>query len=278
MYDLHIHTKASDGVYSAEEIIDNAIKIGLEGIAITDHDTVDGLSVAKDYLKKLKTTLKFVPGIELNTDYKDVEVHILGYFIDYYHQPLLDKLIEIKQSRYERAAKMVERLHNIGLIISFEDVKRMAEGGVIARPHIAQALMDKGYVFSVKEAFNKYISKGRPGYVPRYKFSPDEAISLIKESGGIAVLAHPGLIKNGNIVEEIIKMGIEGIEVYYPQHHPILIDNYLKICNENGLLVTGGSDFHGIGAGDSHGRLGSTGINQILFKKLQDFHIIKKNS
>lgn len=272
MYDLHIHTIASDGILSPEEVIDTSINMGLSGIAITDHDTVASLKIAEDYLKDMKNNFKFIPGIELNTDYKNSEVHILGYFIDYNNQPLLDKLIDLRNSRYKRAEKMIEKLRSMGFLIDFQMVKKLSGNDLIGRPHIAQALVDKGYVFSVKEAFDKYISKGRPAYIPRYKFSPNEAINLIKKAGGIAVLAHPGLIKNNLIVKEIIEMGIEGIEVYYPEHHPIQIDNYLKICEEKNLLITGGSDFHGIGSGDNRSRLGCAGINWELFNRLVEYH------
>lgn len=276
MYDLHIHTKASDGILSPEEVIDNSINMGLAGISITDHDTVASLKVAENYLKEIKTNLKFIPGIELNTDYKNSEVHILGYFIDYSNPSLLNKLIELRNSRYLRAEKMIERLRSMGFIIDFQMVTKIAGNDLIGRPHIAQALVDKGYVFSVKEAFDKYISKGRPAYIPRYKFLPSEAIDLIKNAGGIAVLAHPGLIKDNLIVEEILEMGIEGIEVYYPEHHPIQIDNYLKICREKNLLITGGSDFHGIGSGDNSSRLGCTGINEELFTRLIEYYKKRK--
>lgn len=272
MYDLHIHTTASDGILSPEEVIDKSINMGLRGISITDHDTVDGLETAEKYLAEINTNLKFIPGIELNTDYKNSEVHILGYFIDYYDKLLLNKLIELKNSRYDRAEKMISKLRSMGFIIDIQLVEKIAGSDIIGRPHIAQALVDKGYVFSVKEAFDKYISKGRPAYVPRYKFLPEEAINLIKNAGGIAVLAHPGLIKNNDIVEEILEMGIEGIEVYYPEHHPIQVGNYLKICRERNLLITGGSDFHGIGSGDSRSRLGCAGINEELFTRLFEYH------
>lgn len=276
MYDLHIHTKASDGILSAPEIIDYAVRIGLRGIAITDHDTVNGLEMAANYIRETNAVLKFIPGIELNTDYNDAEVHILGYFIDYYNQPMLARLVELRQSRLERAEKMIEKLHNMGLVINFEMVRKLAQGDLIGRPHIAQALVERGYVFSIKEAFDKYISKGRPAYVPRYKFLPAEAIEIIYKAGGIAVLAHPGLIKNNNIVNEIVALGIEGIEVYYPEHNPIQIDYYLKLCKDKDLLITGGSDFHGIGSVDSRSRLGCAGIDEEHFLKLYN-HKIQKN-
>lgn len=272
MYDLHIHTKASDGILSATEVIDYAMHINLKGIAITDHDTVNSLEVATRYIQEFNIPLEFVPGIELNTDYNDAEVHILGYFIDFSYQPMLDRLVELRQSRHERAEKMIEKLHNMGLVINLDMVQRLAEGDLIGRPHIARALVEKGYVFSVKEAFDKYISKGRPAYVPRYKFLPAEAMDIIRNAGGISILAHPGLIKNNYIIHEIISLGVEGLEVYYPEHSQAQIDYYLKLCKEKGLLITGGSDFHGMGSTESRSRLGCAGIDAEHFTRLYNKH------
>ncbi len=276
MYDLHVHTTASDGVLSPEEVIDIAMKNRLKGIAITDHDTVTGLTIAESYVKKHKNTFEFVPGIEINTDYKDNEVHILGYFIDYNNKEFLTKLNKLKNARYERAIKMIDKLRNMGLILEFATVQKLASGGLIARPHIGQALVNKGYVFSVKEAFEKYLARGKPAYVPRAKYPPQEAINLIKKVGGVAVLAHPGLIKDKGIINEVIQMGIEGLEVLYPEHSPKEIDDFLGICQKNKLLVTGGSDFHGIGDDTTRNRLGCMGIDEKRFNKLLDYSV-KKN-
>ncbi|WP_296863765.1 PHP domain-containing protein [Thermosyntropha sp.] len=272
MYDLHVHSTASDGILTPEEIIDKAINIGLEGIAITDHDTVDGLASAEKYNMENKNDLWFITGIELNTEYEEDEVHILGYFIDYNNESLVKRLVEIRQERFERARKMVDKLRNMGFNISFERVKRLAQGDLIGRPHIAQALAEVGYVFSIKEAFDKYIGKGRPGYIPRYKFEPEEAIALINGAGGIAVLAHPGLIKDQKKIMDIIAMGVEGLEVYYPEHSENQIASYLNLCKLKGLLITGGSDFHGTGSGEDKGKMGCTGIEKDLVLKLKEFH------
>lgn len=276
MYDLHVHTTASDGVFSPEEVIDIAMENELKGIAITDHDTITGLIVAEKYAKEHKKTLAFVPGIEINTDYKDNEVHILGYFIDYNNKELLTKLKKLKKARYERAIKMIDKLRNMGLILDFATVQKLASGGLIARPHIGQALVNKGYVFSVREAFEKYLARGKPAYVPRAKYPPQEAINLIKKAGGVAVLAHPGLIRDRDIINEVIQMGIEGLEVFYPEHTPKEIGGFLEICQKNKLLVTGGSDFHGIGYDTTRNRLGCMGIDEERFAKLLDYHV-KKN-
>lgn len=269
LYDLHIHTTASDGIYSPTEVIQSAVKIGLAGIAITDHDTVDGLE--EGIASSRKENIEFIPGIEMNTEFQDREVHILGYFIDYHDEHLLSKLVEIRQARYDRALRMVSKLRNMGININFEQVKKLAQGDLIGRPHIAQAMVDRGAVFSIKEAFDKYIGRNRPAYVPRYKFTPDEAISLINRSQGLSVLAHPGLIKDDEIVLSVVDMGIKGIEVYYPEHSAEQIREYLNISSRYSLLVTGGSDFHGIGNVESRNRLGCAGIGKDLMQKVYNY-------
>ncbi len=276
MYDLHIHTTASDGVFSPKEVINMAVETGLQGIAITDHDTVGGIAAAVKYVNELQEPFEFVPGIEINTDYKSNDVHILGYFIDYKNKSFLNELTKLRELRYARALEIIDKLANMGLLIDLMTVQNYAAGGLIARPHIAQALIAKGYVLTIKEAFDKYLSRGKPAYVPRAKFLPIEAIELIKMVGGIAVLAHPGLIEDKNIIQEVVQMGIEGIEVYYPEHSVGEIDNYLQICREENLLITGGSDFHGTGNVESRNRLGYAGINESHFTKLLDYSV-KRN-
>lgn len=272
MYDLHLHSNASDGALSPKSVIEKAMEIGLKGVAITDHDTVDGLPEAVLYNEKNKENFLFIPGIELNTEYGSDEVHILGYFIDYNNELLKKRLLEIREERFERAKKMVDKLRSMGLSINFDKVKKLARGDLIGRPHVALALAEEGYVFSIKEAFDKYIGKGRPGYVPRYKFEPEEALQLINKAGGITVLAHPGLIKEQKKVMEIIEMGVEGLEVYYPEHSDNQIKTYLYLSESKGLLVTGGSDFHGTGSGEDKGKMGCAGIDDYLMAKLKDFH------
>lgn len=270
-YDLHIHTTASDGILSPQKVINSAREMGLMGIAITDHDTVGGVA-SLDYNNKSFWGIEVIPGIELNTEHGDSEVHILGYFIDIFHPGLADRLEEIKNARYDRARKMTAKLKNMGLGIDFLEVEKLARGDLIGRPHIAQALAAKRYVFSIREAFEKYIGKGRPAYVPRYKFDPQEAISLVKNAGGITVLAHPGLIKNSHYIYQLIEMGIEGLEVYYPEHNQQYIKRLKKLSSKYNLVMTGGSDFHGSGSGGTRDRLGCTGISRDLMEKILVLH------
>lgn len=271
LYDLHIHTSASDGLLSPVEVISQARDIGLPGLAITDHDTVDGLEEARCFMEENSPALDFIPGIEMNTELAEKEIHILGYFIDYHNRLLLKRLQEIKEARLERARKMIMRLANMGFNIDMEQVERIARGDLIARPHIAQVLMENAYVSSVKEAFDKYIGKGCPAYVNRYKFLPTEAIELIKGAGGIAVLAHPGLIRDDSFVVTIISLGIEGIEVFYPEHNHGQVLKYSQLSRENRLLITGGSDFHGYNQDENRGRIGSCGVNPEIMRNIFDY-------
>lgn len=270
MYDLHVHSTASDGTLSPEELIKEAISLGLSGIAITDHDTTDGLEIAEEFIKNHMINLEFIPGIEMNTEMGENEVHILGYYIDYNNQSLQERLRDIRSQRQQRAQKMVNKLCELGLKIDYEDVKSLATD-LVARPHIAMAMVNAGYVDNIKEAFNKYIGKGQSAYVNRYKFTPNEAINMIKQAGGIAVLAHPGLIADQNLIPNIIDMGIKGLEVYYPEHDNEQTENYLNLARNHGLLITGGSDFHGFNSSESRAQLGSAGINQVLMSKLNTF-------
>lgn len=275
-YDLHVHTTASDGTLSPEEVLRRAARVGLKGIAITDHDTVGGLKPAREFLLSNPLPLELIPGIELNTEVGSSEVHILGYFIDDSNQALLTRLNHIRESRRERAMKMVEKLANLGFDISYERVDSLAGGDLIGRPHIARALIEKGYVSSIKEAFQRYIGQGRPAYVQRYKFLPEEAVELIRAAGGLSFLAHPGLIAEPKWIGRVIAYGINGLEVYYPEHHPDQMRSYLDLVREHGLLVCGGSDFHGEGASEGRERLACAGINQEIYYKIRSTYLDKK--
>jgi aspartate aminotransferase len=242
--DLHIHTTASDGMLAPHEVVAWAAKKKLKAIAVTDHDTIKGIQPALEISGSYD--IEIIPGIELSALHQEDEIHILGYFIDYQKDWLKKKLEDMYQSRYVRAVKMVEKLQEVGLEISLEQVKSIAESGTIGRPHIARALMEKGYISCLKEAFDRYIGKNGPAYVERYRITCKEAIDMIHRLGGVPVMAHPGLIKNKECIDEILDMGIEGMEVYHTKHDEETIrSSYLK-ANGRGLLITGGSDCHGI--------------------------------
>jgi predicted metal-dependent phosphoesterase TrpH len=242
--DLHIHTTSSDGLLSPEEVVRWAKVKRLTAVGITDHDTVNGISPAVE--ASLKYEVEVVPGIELSTLYDEEEIHILGYYIDYKADWFLQILEKIQNSRYQRASKIVEKLNGIGVNITMKQVEEIADIGAIGRPHIARAMIHRGYINNVKEAFQSYIGKGCPAYVERYKLSSLEAIDIIRKLGGISVLAHPGLIKSKAHIGNIVGLGIDGIEVYHSKHDDETIRNMLAVASSRRLLITGGSDCHGV--------------------------------
>ncbi len=245
--DLHIHTTASDGRLSPTGIITAAMEAGLSHIAITDHDTVDGLLELKNSGVTVPSTLSVIAGIELSSDLPEWEVHILGYNIDIHNQKLQNQLQLLIAHRHERTQQMIHKLHDLGYFITYQQVVKLAEKATaIGRPHIGKALVEQGYFLTVSEAFTQLIGKNGPAYVPHYKLTPSQVIALITEANGIPVLAHPGLIKNDEIVMDMILFGIQGLEVYHPTHSEEEIKKYLTMANNHKLLITGGSDFHGI--------------------------------
>lgn len=242
--DLHIHTTASDGQLTPEEAVKWASIKRLSAIGITDHDTVKGIQAAIEAGEKRQ--VEIVPGIELSTIYDNEEIHILGYYIDYQEKWFLDEIENIQKSRYNRASGMIKKLNALGIDITLEQVERIADDGIIGRPHIARAMIEKGYIETIKDAFNDYIGKDGPAYVERYKLSSEEAIRMINRLGGIPVLAHPGLIKNKALIGKVLVLGIKGIEAYHSKHNDEDIRQALQIAKSRNLIVTGGSDCHGI--------------------------------
>jgi len=246
--DLHIHTTASDGRKTPEEVILEACKYGLSHIAITDHDTVEALlHLYKNDNILGNNTLTVIPGIEFSTDLPAYEVHILGYYINIFSTRLHKELKIITADRLKRLKNMIAKLNNLGFSITYEDVLRIAgEASAIGRPYVARALVEKGYFANVTEVFNKLIFKNGPAFVPHYKLKPEQAIELIIDAGGVPILAHPGLIGNDEIVFNMIAKGIRGIEAYHPTHSNEQTQKYIRMANDYGLAITGGSDFHGI--------------------------------
>ncbi|KUO75309.1 MAG: hypothetical protein APF77_12965 [Clostridia bacterium BRH_c25] len=265
--DLHIHTTASDGLMSPDEVVRWASVKRLAAIGITDHDTVNGIGPAVEASPKYG--VEVVPGIELSTLYAEEEIHILGYYIDYKADWFLDILKKIQNSRYERADRIVNKLNGLGVNITLEQVRDIAEAGAIGRPHIARAMINEGYINNIKEAFKGYIGKDCPAYVERYKLNCSEAIGIIKKLGGISVLAHPGLIKNKINIGRIIELGIDGIEVYHSKHDDETIRNALSIANSRKLLITGGSDCHGMKL-NNEPIIGNCSVDYKYVQKLKD--------
>ena len=244
--DLHIHSTASDGRYSPAEIIRMAVSAGLTIIALADHDTVDGLAHALETAKEFPE-LTVIPAVELSTDTSSGEVHVLGYFIDYTDQDFKNSLERMRNSRVIRAEKMVAKLRELGCYIEWERLKELAGNGAVGRAHIAQALLEKGYISSFKEAFTKYIGHDCPAYVGRDKLTPVEAVQLVLKASGLPVLAHPFTSLNPEaMAKELKAVGLVGIEVYYAGYLPTEINTLLNMAQKYDLIPTGGTDYHGI--------------------------------
>ncbi len=244
--DLHIHSSVSDGRFSPAEVVRKAVEAGMAVIALADHDSVDGVAPALEAARN-SPWLKVIPCVEISTDVPQAEVHILGYFIDYTNQELLATLEKMRDSRLKRAQGMIAKLANLGLTIEWERVKEIAGDGSIGRPHIAQALLEKGYIASIKEAFTKYIGRGGPAYVEREKMSPAEAVGLILRANGLPVLAHPLFINELEaMVVELKASGLVGLEAYYANFTAEQVNGLVSLADKYGLIVTGGSDYHGL--------------------------------
>jgi predicted metal-dependent phosphoesterase TrpH len=245
--DLHIHTTASDGRLSPEEVVRVAAEQGLSVIAITDHDSLAGIEPAL-LAAKAVPSLRVIPGLEINTDIPDSEIHILGYFIDYQDKELKQALEKLRNSREARALKMITRLGELGIDIEWNRVLELAGGASVGRPHVAQAMLERGYISSFREAFTKYIGRLGPAYVERERLSPQEAVKLVANARGLPVLAHPADIDN---VEELVVnlkgVGLVGLEAYYDGYDQKLIDSLVHLAIKYRLITSGGSDFHGFG-------------------------------
>lgn len=243
--DLHTHSTASDGKLTPAELVNRAMMTELDGIALTDHDTVAGL----DEAIRTGTTAGFavIPGIELTTDYGDEEVHILGYGIDRNRPRLLEKLDKILISRLERAEGMLKRLERAGVHLTMEQIRVFATGEFVGRPHIYRAMKAQGIIGEdpQRKAFQHYLGTHGLAYLPHREIESLEAIELIRDAGGLPVLAHPGRMGRADFIRRLVEHGLAGLEVYYPSHTPAQIRQFAKLAKEFELIMTGGSDFHG---------------------------------
>ena len=264
--DLHIHTTASDGSWTPKEVVEQAKKLGLTAIAITDHDTMDG--VERAIQRGAELGVEVIPGVELNTDYDDHEVHVLGYYLDFTNPSLQKELAELRDARVNRMRLMVEKLATVGVQISYDRVREIAGEGAIGRPHLARAIMEAGYASEWEEIFQKLIGRGCPAYVPRTKLTPTDAVKLILEVGGVPVLAHPGLNDLDEIIPDLIKAGLQGMEIYHYDHTDADIEHYEEMAQQYGLFFTGGSDCHGPGV-KSGARLGQVMLPDELLRPLK---------
>ncbi len=240
--DLHMHTNYSDGIYSPEELIVKVKDAGVDLISITDHDTVDGIEESIEIGKH--HGIEVIPGLEISSDIRDREVHILGYFIDPNNFELGEYLKFFRAERIKRAARITEKLNALGLSLSLDDVMDVAKNSAVGRPHIAKALVNKRLVSNYFEAFSKYIGNNCPAYERKVHVSPRSAFKIISDAGGLSFIAHPGNLPD-TIMIELIEAGLDGIEVVHPSHLPYQVKHYRGIVNEYFLLESGGSDFHG---------------------------------
>jgi 3',5'-nucleoside bisphosphate phosphatase len=246
--DLHIHTTASDGAMTPTQIVRMAADAGLAAVAITDHDTVDGIDEALAAGEAAGVVV--VPGVEISAiQGHNTEVHVLGYFIDHHAPALLAQLDILRNARMLRGKKMVERLNAAGVPVTFERVSEIAQGGAIGRPHVARALVEIGAVSAIDAAFGRYLQEGGPGYVARYKVSPSEAVALILEAGGVACCAHVAKLNRDELLIAMMREGMRAIEVRHPDHGPAGTRYYERFAAKHDLIPTGGSDAHCIEGG-----------------------------
>ena len=247
MIDLHIHTTASDGEFSPTEIVNKALSMGLTHIAIADHDTVNGLDEAISYGKDKNITI--IPGVELNAKVDLGQMHILGYYIDYTNKEFIDIMKVFENDRNERNALLIKQFKEIGIDISIDEVKKYAIGSVVGKPHFARVLIEKGYINDVQEGFDKYFDVEPFKIIKRRSFEPEKIIKIIKNAGGIAVLAHPQSLKldENSLRKKIIELksyGLDGLECYHSKQTYNEMKLFKKIAEDNDLIITLGSDYH----------------------------------
>jgi predicted metal-dependent phosphoesterase TrpH len=274
--DLHTHTTASDGQFTPAQLANRACRLGLKVLAITDHDTVAGVCEAQ--AAGAACGVEVLAGVEINTDVPGAEIHVLGYFVDPSHAELNEQLARIREGRVGRAKKMAQVLTDMGAPVRFERILEIAGEGSVGRPHVAQALLEAGHISSYAEAFSRFIGRDSPAYVERMKFSPAEACALIRRAGGLPVLAHPvhfdrwGKVRmrfdEAGHLPAMLDAGLAGLEVYYSGYDAITIELLLGTARRHGLLVTGGTDFHGIRPNEPD--LGGVYVPMKVVRKLKE--------
>ena len=240
--DLHSHTNYSDGFNSPRELIDKAKLKGIEILSITDHDNLAAIEEASEYGRQVG--VEIIPGVEISSDIMDREIHILGYFVEP-GNPEIERYLEFfRAERLKRADRIVRKLNTLGISLKLEDVLKISRNSAVGRPHIAQAMVEGGFINSYYEAFNKYIGNGCVAYEKKVHISPRSAFKIISDAGGLSFIAHPGIMPE-HILKELIESGVDGIEVIHPSHSQQLVKFYRGIANEYFLLESGGSDYHG---------------------------------
>jgi predicted metal-dependent phosphoesterase TrpH len=245
--DLHLHTNFSDGTYTPEELVAQAAKYHLAAIALTDHDTVEGCERADIACKAVD--IEFIAGTELTAEQNDNEIHILGYFLDTHNPKLLSEIAKFQAVRQQRIHEMVAALNKLNVPLKAEDVFALANCRSPGRPHVARAMVKAGFVSHLDEAFERFLKKNRPAWVPKAKMSAQVAIELIHQAGGLAVMAHPGLNRSDEVIPDLVEAGLDGIECFHTKHSTATSEHYLQIADKYNLLITGGSDCHGMSKG-----------------------------
>jgi 3',5'-nucleoside bisphosphate phosphatase len=245
--DLHLHTTFSDGTYSPEHLAAEARRFGFVAVALTDHDTVEGCTRMQEACRT--ASIEFIPATELTCEVGGIELHMLGYFLDVENPRLLNQMTRFQASRHERIREIVARLRKLQVPLEEEDVFALANCKSPGRPHVARALIQRKVCASLDEAFERFLKKNRPGWVPKEKISAEEALELIHEAGGLAVVAHPGLARTEEALPALIEAGIDGIECFHTKHSPSASEYYVGVAEQHNLAVTGGSDCHGMNKG-----------------------------
>ncbi len=247
-FDLHVHTTASDGTLTPGDLVRMAVAKQLAAIAITDHDSVEGIADALSVARQARPSTTVIPGVELSAVHDGRDVHLLGYFVDHTDEELVRHLSDLRGARLARARAIVEALSDAGYAISLDDVLTLSDGGAVGRSHVARALVLHGHADDVADAFRRLLGRGRPFYVPKDVRTPSEVLAVILEAGGVAVLAHPGVTAVDDLIPGLVREGLAGLEAYHPEHDDTQRDRYLELAASLGLIVTGGTDYHGASA------------------------------
>jgi predicted metal-dependent phosphoesterase TrpH len=245
--DLHLHTQFSDGTFTPEELAGHGARLGFAALALTDHDSVEGC--ARMAAACAAAGIEFIPGAELTAEHNNTELHVLGYFLDTHNQKLLAEIAKFQAVRQNRIREMVARINELGVPLEAGSVFALANCKSPGRPHVARALVKAGLVSSLDEAFERFLKKGRPAWVPKAKVSALEGVDLIHQAGGLAVMAHPGLNRTDEVIPALVDAGLDGIECFHTKHSTATSKRYLEIAEKYHLLVTGGSDCHGFSKG-----------------------------
>ena len=266
--DLHTHTTASDGTLSPRELVRAAARRGVRVLAVTDHDSTDGLRDALAEAEQHRP-LTIVPGLEINCDVPGAEVHVLGYLVDHEAAWFQDFLRAQRAERVARVRRIAARLAELGLPIDPAEVFAIVKEGSAGRPHVAQVMVQRGYVKSVREAFDRYLHVNGPANVPRKRLTPAEAVRIIRRARGVPVFAHPGLADRDALIPELVEAGLMGIEAIYAEHSAAQTAHYQDLCRRHGLVATGGSDYHGERSGRTN-PLGHPPVPMSVYVELKD--------